>query len=168
MKVEKVSQQNLLVRAPRVSHQAKAVPSGMGGRPRSQTPVRLPNQCSDTAVDGALRVFVVAERPPIGVGETGFGAVEGCWRQPTAAGWRGRMGMPRTSRGLGPDEVGETAEVGEPPEGDEEAVVVSTLPVLCVSCDSRVEVLLLCGVAVAHEKAKGGEPVDDMLPPRAG
>jgi hypothetical protein len=42
------------------------------------------------------------------------------------------------------------------------------LPVLRVSCDSRVEVLLLCGVAVAREKAKGGEPVDDMLPPRAG
>jgi hypothetical protein len=55
--------------------------------------------------------------------------------------------------------------VGEPPEGDEEAV--STLPVLRVSCDSRVEVLL-CGVAVAREKAKGGETVDDMLPPRAG
>jgi hypothetical protein len=64
------------------------------------------------------------------------------------------------------DEEGETAEVREPPEGDEEAV--STLPVLCVSCDSRVEVLLLCGVTVACEKAKGGEPVDDMLPPRAG
>jgi hypothetical protein len=76
------------------------------------------------------------------------------------------MGIPRTSCGLGTDDVGETAEVGEPPEGDEEAD--STLPVLCVSWDSRVEVLLLCGVAVAREKAKGGEPVDDMLPPRAG
>ena len=52
----------------------------------------------------------------------------------------GGMGMPRTSRGLSTDEEGETAEVGEPPEGDEEAVVVSTLPVLC---DSHVEVLLL-------------------------
>jgi len=52
---------------------------------------------------------------------------------------------------------------GEPPEGDEEALVVSALPVLR---DSRVDVLLLCGVA--REKAKGGEPVDDMLPPRAG
>ena len=29
--------------------------------------------------------------------------------------------MPRTSLGLGTDEEGETAEVGEPPEGDEEA-----------------------------------------------
>jgi hypothetical protein len=68
------------------------------------------------------------------------------------------------------DEVGETAEVGEPPEGDEEAIVVSTLPVLRVSCDSRVEVLLLCGVTGAHEKAKGGDSaaVDDKLPARAG
>ena len=76
--------------------------------------------------------------------------------------------MPRTSCGLGADDVGETAETGEPAEGDEEAVPDSTLPVLRVSCDSRVEVLLLCGVAVARENAKGGEPVDDMLPPRAG
>jgi hypothetical protein len=30
------------------------------------------------------------------------------------------------------------------------------------SCDSRVDVFLLCGVAVTREKAKGGEPVDDM------
>jgi hypothetical protein len=60
--------------------------------------------------------------------------------------------------------VGETAEVGEPLEGDEEVVIVSTLPVLR---DSRVDVLLLCGVAVAHEKAEGGEPMDDMLPHRA-
>jgi hypothetical protein len=73
--------------------------------------------------------------------------------------------MPRTSCGIGTDDEGDTADVGEP-DGDEE--VVSTLPVLRVSCDSRVEVLLLCGVAVAREKAKGGEPVDGMLPPRAG
>jgi hypothetical protein len=53
------------------------------------------------------------------------------------------------------DEVGETAETGGPPD-DEEAAVLSTLPVLRVSCDSRVEALLLCGVAVAREKAKGG------------
>jgi len=62
--------------------------------------------------------------------------------------------------------------VGEPPEGDEEAVVVSILPVLRVSCDSGVDVLLLCGVALAREKAKGGDPVDDpvddILPPRTG
>ena len=56
--------------------------------------------------------------------------------------------------------------MGEPPDGDKEAVF--TMPVLCVSCDSRVDVLLLRGVAVAREKAKGGEPVDDMLPPLAG
>lgn len=63
-----------------------------------------------------------------------------------------------------PDALGETVEVGEPPQGDEEAVVVSTSPVLRVSCDSQVEVLLLCGVTVAGEKGKRGEPVDDMLP----
>jgi hypothetical protein len=73
-----------------------------------------------------------------------------------------------TSSGLGTVEVGETAETGGPPEDDEEAVVLTTLPVLRISCDSRVEVLLLCGVAVAREKAKGGDPVDDMLPSRAG
>jgi hypothetical protein len=50
------------------------------------------------------------------------------------------MGMPRTvyPEGFGMDEVGETAKVGEPPQGNEEAVVVSTLPVLHVSWDSRV------------------------------
>ena len=53
---------------------------------------------------------------------------------------------------------------GEPPKGNEKAVIVSALPVLC---DSRVEVLLLCDVAVAREKAKGGEPVDEMLPSQA-
>jgi hypothetical protein len=37
------------------------------------------------------------------------------------------------------------------PEGDEEAVTVSTLPVLRVLCDLRIEVLLLCGIAVAQE-----------------
>jgi hypothetical protein len=42
------------------------------------------------------------------------------------------------------------------------------LAVLRVPCDSRVDMLLLCGVAVAREKAKSGDPVDDMLPPRAG
>ena len=46
------------------------------------------------------------------------------------------MGILRTSTscGLGMDEEGETADVGEP-DGDEKAV--STLPVLRVSCDSR-------------------------------
>jgi hypothetical protein len=53
-------------------------------------------------------------------------------------------------------------------EGGDEAVVVSTLPVLRVSCDSRVGVPSLCGVAVARENSKGDEPVDDMLPLRAG
>jgi hypothetical protein len=68
-----------------------------------------------------------------------------------------------TSLGLGTDEVGDTAEMGASGD-DEEAVVLSTLPVLRVSCDLRVDVLLLCGVAVACEKAKGDDPVDDMLP----
>jgi hypothetical protein len=39
MKVEKVGQQNLRVRVPRVSHQAKPIPGGMRGHPRGQTPV---------------------------------------------------------------------------------------------------------------------------------
>ena len=52
--------------------------------------------------------------------------------------------MPCTSRGLGTDEEGETAKVGEPPDGDEE--VVSILPVLCVSCNSRVDVLFSAGI----------------------
>ena len=47
-------------------------------------------------------------------------------------------------------------------------MVVSTLPVLRVSQDARVDVLSLFGVAVASEKANGGEPVDEMLPPQPG
>ena len=62
----------------------------------------------------------------------------------------------------------ESAEVGEPSVGDEEVVIVSTLLVLCILCDLWVEVLLLCGVAVACKKAEGGEPIDDVLPPWAG
>ena len=78
------------------------------------------------------------------------------------------MGISCASCGLGMDKVGETAETGEPTEGDEEALDDFVLPVLCVSWDSRVDVLLLLSVAFAREKATGGEPVDDMLPPRAG
>jgi hypothetical protein len=44
MKAEKVSQQNLRVRAPRVSYQVKAVLSVVGVRPRGQAPVKLPSQ----------------------------------------------------------------------------------------------------------------------------
>jgi hypothetical protein len=40
MKVEKVGQQNLRVRAPRVSHRAKAAPSRMCGHPRGQSLVK--------------------------------------------------------------------------------------------------------------------------------
>jgi len=47
-------------------------------------------------------------------------------------------------------------------EGDEEVAIVFILPVLCISCNSHVGVLLLCGVAAACETAKGGNPVDDM------
>jgi hypothetical protein len=106
-------------------------------------------------------------RPPAGVGETG--TLPARWRVVVpAAGWRGGMGIPlRTcSCGRGVDELGGAAETGEPGEDDEEVVPVSALPVLGFSCDSRVEVLLLCSVAVAWEKANGGEPVDDMLSPR--
>jgi hypothetical protein len=104
MKVEKVGQQNLPVRM------AQSEPSDKGslGRdrrssygPRGQTSVRLPSQCSDAPADGAPRT-------PVGVGETGLGAVEGRWRPPPTAGWHGGMGM----SGLGTDGVGETAEVG--------------------------------------------------------
>jgi hypothetical protein len=63
---------------------------------------------------------------------------------------------------------GRAAETGEPGEGDEEVVAVSALSVLRVLRDSRIQVLLLRVVAAVNEKAHGGEPVDDMLPPRAG
>jgi hypothetical protein len=74
--------------------------------------------------------------------------------------------LPAWSCGLGADELGAPTETGEPASGDEEAD--SALPVLRVSWDARVDVLLLCGVATVRENANGGEPVDDMLPPRAG
>ncbi len=66
-------------------------------------------------------------------GETGFGAVEGHGQQPLAAGWHGGIGMPHTYWGLGTGEVGETAKIGESPEGDEEVVIVFTLPVIHIS-----------------------------------
>jgi hypothetical protein len=47
-------------------------------------------------------------------------------------------------------------------EGDEEVAIVFTLPVLHVSCNSHVGVLLLCSVAAACKTAKGGNPADDM------
>jgi hypothetical protein len=123
------------------------------GRPYGQTQVRLPSQCRRSCqwCPSNICCGLVAVRPPTSVGETEFGAVEGRWRPSLAAGRRGNMGMPRIvyPEGFGMDEVGETAKVGELPQGNEEAAVVSTLPVLRVSWDSRVEVLLLCGVTVA-------------------
>ena len=63
-----------------------------------------------------------------------IGTVEGHWQPPLADGCCGHMGMGMscTSWGLGIDEMGETSETGEPPEGEEEVVIVSTLPVLHV------------------------------------
>jgi hypothetical protein len=54
--------------------------------------------------------------------------------------------------------------MGEPPEGDEAGDVVPMLPMLCISWDVHIDVLLLCSVTVGHENANGGEPVDEMLP----
>jgi hypothetical protein len=59
MKMQKVSQPNLRARVLRVNHQAKAVPSGVGVRPRGQTHVRLPSQCYGAAAGGAPRTFVM-------------------------------------------------------------------------------------------------------------
>jgi hypothetical protein len=50
---------DLRARAPRVSHQVKAVPSGVGVRPCGQSHVRLQSQCCDAAADGAPRTFVM-------------------------------------------------------------------------------------------------------------
>jgi hypothetical protein len=68
----------------------------------------------------------------VGVGETGLGAVEGRWRPPLVAGWRGGMGMPRghilrARHGRS----GRDSWNGGAPD-DEEAVVVSKLPKLRV------------------------------------
>jgi len=138
--------------------------SGNGSEP---TLVRRCWPCSPNACCCRGRVAV---RAPAGVGDAGTGKLPARWRPlAPAAGWRGGMGMPRTgSCGLGADELGGAAEMGEPPAGEEEVVAVSTLPVLRVSWDARVDVLLLCGVAAERVKGKGGEPVDEMLPPRAG
>ena len=62
MKVEGRGQQNLRIRAPRVSHQAKGVPRGMRGRPRGQTSERLLSRCSDEAAGGAPRTFIAVSR----------------------------------------------------------------------------------------------------------
>ena len=111
----------------------------------------------------------VAARAPTGVGD--IGTVPARWRPlAPAAGWRGGMGIPLMGSGLYADELAAPTETGELAGGEEEDafVVVSTLPVLRDARDARVDVLLLCGVALVREKAKGGEPVDEMLPPRPG
>lgn len=97
--VEKSGQMSLRACAPQAIHQATVVPSGMRGRPRGQTPVRLPSQSS---ANGVSRMSVVASFAvrPLGVGETGFGAVEKHWRPTPAAGWCGGMGNAAVARAL--------------------------------------------------------------------
>ena len=73
------------------------------------------------------------------------------------------MGMSRTSCGLGTDELGEIAKVEEPSEGNDEAVVVPHGLCYASRAIRRLKLLLLYGVAVARGKAKGCEPVDDMV-----
>jgi hypothetical protein len=107
MMVERTSQQSPRVHVPRVSHRVKAVPSLVRGCPRGQTSARLPRQCSDATANANICCGLVAVRPPAGVGETGFSAVEGRWRPPPAPGWHGGMGIPHTPCGLSTDDVGE-------------------------------------------------------------
>jgi hypothetical protein len=103
-------------------------------------------------------------RLPTGVGETG--TLPAHWQLLIlVVGWQGGMGMPRMcSCRLGANKLRGAAKTGEPPEGNETGNVVSTLPVLHVSWDMHVDMLLLCSVVVAHKNANGGEPVDEMLP----
>ena len=54
------------------------------------------------------------------------------------------------------DEWEKSAEVRQPLEGNNKTVIISPWSVIRVSCKSRVEVLLLSCVAVAHGKAKEG------------
>jgi hypothetical protein len=108
-------------------------------------------------------------RLPAKVRKSVLGAVNGHWQLPAPVTGQCRdIGMPHTSCRLSTDKVGETAKMGEPAEGNEEAVIVSALPELHISCDSQVDVLLLCSITVACEKANRGEPVNDMLPPWLG
>jgi hypothetical protein len=176
MKVEKIGQSSLRVRAPWVSHQARLSQVG-------STVVLAVRQWSDSSkTSEPAWPNALAQLPTVPLERLSWprgrktarwcrGDRTWCCRGTLAAtsgSWMAWGHGYITSSGLGTVEVGETAETGGPPEDDEEAVVLTTLPVLRISCDSRVEVLLLCGVAVAREKAKGGDPVDDMLPPRAG
>jgi hypothetical protein len=144
MKVEKEDQQNLRVRAPGVSHQAKAVPSGMRGHPRDRL-------LQDFRADALTKLTVPLEvcrgleavRPPVGEERQDLALSKGVGGHlqllDGVGAWAYRIDS--EARGLSTDEEGETAEVGEPPEDDDEEVVASTLPVLRVSCNSWVGVL---------------------------
>jgi hypothetical protein len=64
----------------------------------------------------------------------------------------------------GANKLGGAAKMGELPEGDKAENVVLTLPVLCVSWDAHIDMLLLCGVTMGCKNANGGELMDKTLP----
>ncbi len=76
---------------------------------------------------------------------------------------RGMPMPPRPSRWCGrPPTPFDSAKSGVTCASRQDAVADITSPVQRVSCDSRVGVLLLCGVAVARQNAKGGESEPDV------
>ncbi len=76
---------------------------------------------------------------------------------------RGMPMPPRPSRWCGrPPTPFDSAKSGVTCASRQDAVADFTSPVQRVSCDSRVGVLLLCGVAVARQNAKGGESEPDV------
>jgi hypothetical protein len=83
-------------------------------------------------------------------------------------GVHGGMGIPRVHpEGSERKKVRETAEVGEPPDGDEKPSLSPDCQCYTSRAIRRLRCSCFCGVAVALEKAKGGESaVEDMLPPR--
>ncbi len=95
--------------------------------------------------------------------------MNGHWQLPAlVTRWQGGIGMPHISYRLSTDEDSKTIEIEEPAENNKKAVIVFALPELHVSCNSWIDVLLICSVAVAHKKANGGKPVDDMWCGRRG
>ena len=93
-------------------------------------------------------------RLPARVEETGFDTINGYWQLPVpATGWQGGIGMPYTSCRLSTNEVSKIVEMEEPAKGDKKAIIVSALSELHISCNSWINVLLLCSVTVAHKKA---------------